>query len=205
MPSRRGKLTPSLRRVGNGKHLLGYPIRHGEFYNIASTQAEVYTSAAEGKYVVPVSAKVFQETFADWDPLLVKILQRVPEQGTLEWKLADLAPMDTWLFAGGKIALLGDACHPMLPSAAQGAGMGIEDGAAVAEFLARAKDASEIPVVLKAWERMRLPRCSGVVDTGRAQAKKWHEKDPDQGEAPAYLATWGYDVVSEAKKFPLIA
>lgn len=190
-------------RVGDGKHILAYPIRRGEFYNIVSTQPEVNTSAEDGKYVVPATAKEFQETFASWDPLLVKVLSKIPEDGILEWKLADLAPMDTWIFPTGKIALLGDACHAMLPSAAQGAGMGIEDGASVAEFLARAEDKSQIPLVLKSWEQMRLPRCTQVVNTGQAHAKKWHEDDPKEGEAKSYVGARAYDVVAEAKAFPL--
>lgn len=192
-------------RVGEGKHLVGYPVRRGQCYNIASTQREVFTSAEGGKYVVPVSAKVVRDTYASWDPLLGKILSKLPDDdgGILEWKLADLAPMDTWLFPGGRIALLGDACHPMLPSAAQGAGMAIEDGAAVAEFLARAEDKSQIPAVLKAWEALRKPRCAQVVEMGRGHAQKWHGKSPDEALAKSYDTSRVYDVVAEAKKFPL--
>lgn len=190
-------------RVGNGKHILAYPVRNGEVYNIASTQPEVNTSVEGGKYVMPAPKALVQAEYAGWDPKLTKVLARLPEEGILEWKLADLEPMDTWLFPGNKIALMGDACHPMLPSAAQGAGMGVEDGGAVAELLARAKDKSEIPAVLKAFEQLRKPRCTSVVSTGRDHAKKWHEKDVKQGETPSYFATWGYDVITEAKKFPI--
>ncbi|KAF2787166.1 hypothetical protein K505DRAFT_258315, partial [Melanomma pulvis-pyrius CBS 109.77] len=80
--------------------------------------------------------------------------------------------IETWLFLGSKITLFGDASHAMLPSAAQGAGMGVEHSSAIAELLARAKHRDQIPLVLKAFENLRLPRCTYIVDSGRRNAQK---------------------------------
>lgn len=190
-------------RVGEGKHLLAYPIRQGQFLNIASTQPAVHVTDATGKFVVPVKPDEWLACFGKWDPFLVKILSKLPEEGILEWKLCDLPPIETWLYPGGRIALLGDASHPMLPSAAQGAGMGIEDGAAVAEFLARAADKSQIPAVMRAWQAMRLPRTTAIVDVGRLNAANWHAKGDAANVGPALNNGWLYDVRAEARKFPL--
>jgi salicylate hydroxylase len=133
--------------------------------------------------------------------MLEKILRKLPTENVLEWKLCDLAPMDSWIFPGGKIALLGDASHAMLPSAAQGAGMGIEDGAAIAELLARADDKSQIPAIMKSFQKLRLPRCAYIVESGRQNAKKWHEKDAKGGTVTDEM--WNYDVKGEARSIPI--
>lgn len=54
---------------------------------------------------------------------LQKILSSVPS--TLKWKLMDRKPLETWVHPSGKVVLLGDACHPMLPYRAQGAAMAV--------------------------------------------------------------------------------
>ncbi|CZR56825.1 uncharacterized protein PAC_06714 [Phialocephala subalpina] len=185
--------------VGDGCHILGYPIRQGEYYNLVSTQSAIHTTGP--KFVVPVPPSEFHGRFAHWDPLLEKILRHLPQENVLEWKLCDLAPMDSWIFPGGKIVLIGDASHAMLPSAAQGAGMGIEDGAAIAEILARVESKEQIPAALKAFQDLRLPRCTEVVDIGRQNAKKWHQKDARGGTVTD--DTWNYDVQAEARRVPL--
>ena len=185
--------------MGEGCHILGYPIRQGEFFNLVSTQPAVHTKGS--KFVVQVSPSEVVDHYKNWDPKLVAILKNLPEENVLEWKLCDLEPMESWIFPGGKIILLGDASHAMLPSAAQGAGMGIEDGAAIAELLARASDRVQIPAILKTFESLRLPRCTDIVDSGRQNAKKWHGKDAKGGTVTNEM--WNYDVKGAAKSMQL--
>jgi salicylate hydroxylase len=152
-------------------------------------------------FVVEADPSEVIDHYKHWDPKLVAILKNLPKENVLEWKLCDLEPMESWIFPGGKIVLLGDASHAMLPSAGQGAGMGIEDGAAIAELLARASDRAQIPAVLKTFESLRLPRCTYIVDSGRQNAKKWHAKDAKGGTVPD--ETWDYDVKGAAKSLQL--
>jgi salicylate hydroxylase len=162
--------------------------------------------------VVPIDPSEFVDQYKDWDPKLVAILNKLPKENVLEWKLCDLEPMNSWIFPGGKIVLLGDASHAMLPSAAQGAGMGIEDGAAIAELLDRVTHREQIPVILKTFENLRLPRCTYIVDSGRQNAKKWHEKDRQNAkkwhekDAKGGTVTdemWEYDVKGAAREISL--
>lgn len=178
---------------------MGYPIRQGTFYNVVSTQPA--KRATGEQFVVPVDASEFYEQYKDWDPKLAAILKKLQPNSVLEWKLCDLEPMKSWLSPGAKVILIGDAAHAMLPSAAQGAGMGIEDGAAIAEILARAEDKTQIPALLRTVEKLRLPRCMFVVDSGRQNAKKWHEKDAKGGTVTDDM--WNYDVKSEARSIPI--
>lgn len=189
------------RRVGEGCHILVYPIRKGEYLNLVSTQPAKRTKGPN--YVVSIDPKEFLDHYKHWDPILVAILEKLPKENVLEWKLCDLEPMDSWIFPGGKIALLGDASHAMLPSAAQGAGMGVEDGSAIAELLARAEHRHQIPQVLKAFENLRLPRCTYIVDSGRQNAKKWHEDEAEGGTVTDSM--WEYDVKGAAQSISLAA
>ena len=170
--------------------------------NIVLNQPAIHTKGQN--FVVQIDPAEIAEVYSGWHPTLMKIIQALPKENVLEWKLCDLESLDSWVFPGGKIALLGDACHAMLPSAAQGAGMGIEDGVCVAELLARLTDSSQIPVALKAYQSLRLPRCSLVVDSGRQNAKKWHEKDNVKG-GTVTDDIWDYDIKGESRKYPLEA
>ncbi|PVH84302.1 FAD/NAD(P)-binding domain-containing protein [Cadophora sp. DSE1049] len=185
--------------VGEGCHILVYPIRQGEYLNVVATQPANHTKGP--KFVVPIGPQEFLDRYKHWDLTLVRILERLPKDNLLEWKLCDLEPMETWLFPGEKITLLGDASHAMLPSSAQGAGMGIEDGCAIAELLARAQSRDQIPQVLKAFEKLRLPRCTEIMDSGRQNAKKWHKENAKGGTVTDSM--WEYDVKSAAQSIPL--
>jgi salicylate hydroxylase len=188
-------------RVGAGRHVVAYPIREGKFFNIVLTQPAIHT--ADSKYVVRVDPAEVCELYKGWDPRLVAILQHLPAE-TLEWRLCDLEPMESWVFPGGKIVLMGDAAHPMLPSAAQGAGTGIEDGAAFGELLARARGKEDIPRVLKTFQKLRQPRLMAIITGARADARRWHDKKA-AGSGTTSEWSWDYDVKTEARKIQLEA
>lgn len=83
-------------------------------------------------------------------------------------------PMPSWV--DGKVALLGDAAHPMMPFMAQGAGMAIED----AVVLARALDAFDsVPAALAAYESARRPRASEVQKQSSANEWMRHQGNAD--------------------------
>lgn len=176
-------------------------MRNGTYYNIILTQPAV--RAVGDKYVVQVDPSEVIELYKHWDPRLVTILQHLPKDGTLEWRLCDFDPLESWIFAGGRIALLGDAAHAMLPTSAQGAGMGVEDGAAVAELLARAPTPDDVPRVLKTWEKLRKPRCSTIMLGARGDAGRWHEKDAKAGVTT--MVHWDYDIREVARNVDLLS
>ena len=73
----------------------------------------------------------FAHEFAGWDPRIESLLQKV--QTTFRSALYDREPLPTW--TRGRLTLLGDAAHPMLPHLGQGANQSIEDGMALATIL----------------------------------------------------------------------
>jgi len=101
--------------------------------------------------------------FAGWDPLVVSILEKV--ESCFWWGLCDRLPLDTW--TNGRLVLLGDAAHAMLPHLGQGANQSIEDGVALAVLLA-GRDSSEVPGLLPQYEAFRRVR----TDLVQAEARK---------------------------------
>jgi salicylate hydroxylase len=77
--------------------------------------------------------------------------------------------------AGGRVALLGDAAHPMLPFLAQGAGQAIEDAAALAESLDATANVTE---ALAAYSRRRATRTARIQKESEAQARLYHMAGP---------------------------
>jgi salicylate hydroxylase len=95
--------------------------------------------------------------FQGWDPRIGQVLEQVDQ--TFRWALYDREPLATW--TKGRLTLLGDAAHPMLPHLGQGANQAIEDGMALATILADT-DAAGAPARLLAYERLRRERVAEV-------------------------------------------
>jgi len=114
--------------------------------------------------------------FDGWHPTVRALIAAFPE--TFIWALHDRAPLDRW--TAGRVALLGDACHPMLPMMAQGAAQAIEDGAALAALLA--KTPRDVPAALAAYEALRKPRATRLQEMSAANRVRFHLPDGPQQE-----------------------
>ena len=82
----------------------------------------------------PGDPDVLRAEFEGWEPRIGTLLSKV--QNTFRWALYDREPLPIW--TKGRLTLLGDAAHPMLPHLGQGANQSIEDGMALATILAQA-------------------------------------------------------------------
>ena len=105
----------------------------------------------------PGDPAVLRREFEGWDPRIADVLQQVDK--TFRWALYDREPLPTW--TKGRLTLLGDAAHPMLPHLGQGANQAIEDGMALATILAQV-DTSAVPASLLAYERLRRERVAEI-------------------------------------------
>ena len=114
--------------MGPDRHFVHYFVRDRRLVNfVAVVEQDSWTRESwtdRGHAADALAA------FAGWHPQVQKILQSVDE--TFIWALFDRAPLPQW--SSGRVALLGDACHPMLPFMAQGAAQALEDGAALTSF-----------------------------------------------------------------------
>ncbi|HZM46940.1 MAG TPA: FAD-dependent monooxygenase [Burkholderiales bacterium] len=124
--------------------------------------------------------------FEGWHPVVRGLIGAFSE--TFIWALHDRAPLPSW--TRGPVALLGDACHPMLPMAAQGAAQAIEDGAALATLLAAMP--GDVPGALARYEAVRKPRATRLQELSAVNRKRFHLPDgPEQLERDALLVTNG--------------
>ncbi|KAL1966637.1 hypothetical protein VTN77DRAFT_4048 [Rasamsonia byssochlamydoides] len=163
--------------IGPDRHIMAYPIRQGAMYNLVLSHPG---KAAVGRWNEPGNLEEMKAHYAQFDPVIRKVLSKV--SGCLKWKLADLPPLPTWVSRSGKVVLIGDAAHAMLPYLAQGAAMAIEDGAALGECLDRAATKRDIPRVLQAFQTIRKPRCERVQLGARENGHIWHLHDGKEQE-----------------------
>ena len=168
--------------MGPGKHFVHYFVRRRELLNfVAIVDQDTWIRESwtdRGEVADAVAA------FEGWHPQVREILRAVDE--TFIWALFDRAPMPHW--SVGRVTLLGDACHAMLPFMGQGAAQSIEDGATLAACLSHA-DAIHIPEALQRYERVRLPRASHVQSLSEINKQRFHLPDgPAQVERDAQIA-----------------
>jgi len=130
--------------------------------------------------------------YEGWHPQIRRIVESVDE--TFVWALFDRAPLERW--SSGRVTLLGDACHPMLPFMAQGAAQAIEDGAALAACLAGTPD---VEAAFRRYEAVRLPRASKIQSLSAQNKVRFHLPDgPEQEERDRRMATRSTDWSIEA-------
>ena len=139
--------------LGAGKHFLAYPVRAGELINyvgVVQTNAQMQESWSR-----PADPGDLAREFVGWDPMVEAIIARA--RATFLWGLYDREPLSRWTC--GRLALLGDAAHPMLPHLGQGANQAIEDAVVLAAVLSRAERTSA-PRALQMYELLRRERCA---------------------------------------------
>ena len=162
--------------IGHQRHIMAYPIRNGAMYNLVMSHPG---KASVGRWNEPGDLNEMKQHYAAFDPTIRKVLDKVTS--CLKWKLADLPPIPRWVSLSGRVVLIGDAAHAMVPYLAQGASTSIEDGAALAECIARATDLATIPSALHAFEEIRRPRCEIIQAGSRSNGDIWHMQDgPEQ-------------------------
>lgn len=107
--------------------------------------------------------------FAGWHPNVQAIIRATP--APYKWALYDREPLSQWAY--GRVTLLGDAAHAMLPFMSQGAAQSIEDGCVLGLCLAENPD--DPAAALQKYESLRIPRTRAVQLGSRANGKLFHE------------------------------
>jgi salicylate hydroxylase len=143
-----------------------YPLRGEELINVvAHYDDDTYRHES---WVTECERAEVLERYAGWNESLLRLFEA--GQTWYKWALYDRDPIPAW--TSGRVSLLGDAAHPMLPYLGQGACQALEDGAVLANALA-ASPADPVGA-LAAYERTRRPRASQVVLTARARGVSNH-------------------------------
>jgi salicylate hydroxylase len=187
--------------VGPGCHFIAYYIRQGKLINIV-TQEDTDKWVEEG-WSSRGDPEEMRRSFPNPEPRLAKILSIVTECS--KWGLFTRPLTQNW--GRGRIQLIGDAAHAMLPNAGQGACQAFEDAYVLGRWLEASADPIE---AFAGFRRVRIPRVHGVQRLSISNARFKHMRDKtvqkeaiDAGKGSVHGNSdwvWGYDPVNEWNK-----
>ncbi|KAG1725404.1 uncharacterized protein EDB91DRAFT_1168325 [Suillus paluster] len=163
--------------MGPRCHIMGYNIRAKREYNLVMVHPD---NNGDESWTAEGSTQRMRAEFAGWEPRIQKLLAMIPS--TLNWKLMDRDPLETWIHKDGKLVLLGDSCHPMLPYRAQGSAMAVEDAAVLGNLFSHLAHRSQIVPLLHAYQSIRYDRATATQDASRLNQHSFHLPDGPQQE-----------------------
>ena len=153
--------------VGPNCHLVHYPLRGGEQYNVVVT---FHSREPEQWGVTEGSQAEVQSYFQGLCPKARQLID-LPKHWK-RWATADREPIGQWSF--GRVTLLGDAAHPTTQYMAQGACMAIEDAVTLGEALR--VHANNIEQAFDLYQRSRVARTARIVLSSREMGRIYHAK-----------------------------
>jgi 3-hydroxybenzoate 6-monooxygenase len=153
--------------VGPNCHLVHYPLRGGEQYNVVVT---FHSRETEEWGVKEGSKEEVQSYFQGICPRARQLID-LPKSWK-RWATADREPIEQWSF--GRVTLLGDAAHPTTQYMAQGACMAIEDAVTLGEALRAHRN--DIEKAFDLYQRSRVARTARIVLSSREMGRIYHAK-----------------------------
>jgi salicylate hydroxylase len=190
------EIPPDLRRedmilwAGPKCHLVHYALRGGELFNLV---AVFHSDRYEEGWNATGDPKELHERFSGTCDFVKQMLNKITEWRM--WVLCDREPIKEW--SKGRVALLGDAAHPMLQYLAQGAGMALEDSVTIAKCL---DEAGSVEEGLTAYWQARYLRTGRVQLTARLYGEFNHAEGVRRELRNAYVKnvtfeglSWLYD------------
>ena len=172
--------------MGPGRHFIHYFVSAGRLVNfVAITEEDSWLreSWVDRGEIADVLA-----AYAGWHPQVRSIIGSADE--TYKWALFDRAPLPRW--SVGRVTLLGDSCHPMLPFMGQGAAQAVEDAATLKGCLL--KFPGDVPAALRLYEQLRLPRASRLQGMSETNKTRFHMADgPAQEDRDTQMASGATD------------
>jgi salicylate hydroxylase len=153
--------------VGPNCHLVHYPLRGGEQYNVVVT----FHSREQEEWGVTDGSK--EEVQSYFQGICPKARQLIDLPKTWKrWATADREPIGQWTY--GRVTLLGDAAHPTTQYMAQGACMAMEDAVTLGEALRM--HGNDWPQALDMYQRARVARTARIVLSSREMGRIYHAK-----------------------------
>ncbi len=146
-------------------HLVHYPLRGGEQYNVVVT----FHSRQQEQWGVTDGSKEEVESYFQGICPKARQLIELPKSWK-RWATADREPIGSWVF--GRVTILGDAAHPTTQYMAQGACMAMEDAVTLGEALRVTN--KDWDAALQLYEKNRVTRTARIVLSGREMGRLYH-------------------------------
>ena len=173
------------------RHMMVYhtTAKRDEYYYVTGVPHAAWDF--QGNFVDSSREEMF-DAFEGYNPTVQALIES--SESVTKWPLLNRNPLPLW--SRGRLVLLGDACHPMKPHMAQGAGMAIEDAAMLTRCL-QETGLSDYRTAFDLYEANRKNRASRVQAVSNANT--WLRTQED----PAWV--YGYDIYSHALESEVVA
>jgi salicylate hydroxylase len=162
-------------RLGRDAHLVQYPLRGGSIINLVATIRSAWptgnTNRVNGERDEAANHAALESAFRRWSKE-ARLLAQAPVQWRA-WPLYHRCPISS--FSLRRVALIGDAAHPMVPFLAQGAAQAIEDAGHLGRVLSQVQD---IPAALSMYSRDRVARATRVQREALKVGRIYHMSGP---------------------------
>ena len=183
-----------------GVHFIYYYVSRGRYLNAALLRYGANADPSAESWLLEADRREYLALLEGWDPRLVTLARLA--DSVFCTGLYEREPLRGWV--SGPVCLLGDACHPMMPTQAQGAAQAIEDAWFLGRVL-RGADPGSLADALAAYQRERLPRTAAVqrlsaIDQGKGLGARGgpaaEDRPEEQAEKPTdfspYEWLWPY-------------
>ncbi|GAA2625362.1 FAD-dependent monooxygenase [Streptomyces vastus] len=166
---------------GPGRHVTYYPVSSGRTVHFSAVCADPSVGTAPRSS--PADADGLMAEFEDWHEHVRQVL--CTADSVTRWELFDRNLSAR--YHAGRVVLVGDAAHPMLPFLSQGASQALEDAVVLADSLT--EHMADVPDALRRYEAIRMSRTADVHRQSRQRSHTFHLADgPQQAERDARLA-----------------
>jgi salicylate hydroxylase len=175
--------------IGPRRVFVNFSLRKNSVVNIV---ANVRQSRWEDEgWTIPAEISELRDLYADFHPNVLQLINAIEPGELFKWGLRVREPLAQWTL--GRVSMLGDAAHPMLPFLGQGAVMAIEDGMVLGRCFANAASPQD---ALRLYERVRKERANAVHIHSRERARAmqgWDFGRVDPGRDAEDIGMFAYD------------
>ncbi|OOO13389.1 monooxygenase FAD-binding protein [Aspergillus oryzae] len=162
--------------IGDSRHVMTYTIGAGRAFNMVLSHPDTSDPAT---WDAQTALQAMKTEFQGWDSVLTKIIGMVEK--TIKWPLMSGSLLTRW--TRGKLVILGDAAHAMLPYMSQGAAMAVEDGVALARSSSYMQSQEQLTEALTIFEKVRILRAGQMQEASLLNGQLWHFADGPLQEA----------------------
>jgi salicylate hydroxylase len=181
--------------MSKGRHFLVFPISRNKSLNIVAfvTKPEAEVEDTKESWTSTCARQDIERDFVGFEDTVQRIIRQMPDPAS-KWRLNYREPLDTWVHLDGRVALVGDASHSMLPHQGAGAGQATEDGYILARCLngflsqtqrsSAGKEYKSLREWMHLYQTIRLPRAQKVARTSKQAGEVYEMLDEDLRDLP---------------------